>query len=72
MLDVTGIIEGPGECANSASRVDASQHVADKRGSVDTPYAGGYFRVKFKFTEEFPAAPPKCTLPFFTQSDPPN
>ncbi|KAF8889129.1 ubiquitin-conjugating enzyme/RWD-like protein [Infundibulicybe gibba] len=37
MLDVTGIIEGPG-----------------------TPYAGGYFRVKFKFTEEFPAAPPKC------------
>lgn len=26
-----------------------------------TPYAGGYFRVKFKFTEEFPAAPPKCT-----------
>ncbi|KAF8949974.1 ubiquitin-conjugating enzyme/RWD-like protein, partial [Flammula alnicola] len=25
-----------------------------------TPYAGGYFRVKFKFTEEFPAAPPKC------------
>ena len=29
-----------------------------------TPYAGGYFRVKFKFTEEFPAAPPKCTSHF--------
>lgn len=27
-----------------------------------TPYAGGYFRVKFKFTEEFPAAPPKCAF----------
>lgn len=25
-----------------------------------TPYEGGYFKVKFKFTEEFPAAPPKC------------
>ncbi|KAF8658425.1 hypothetical protein AX16_001976 [Volvariella volvacea WC 439] len=42
MLDITGIIEGPGE--------------------QGTPYAGGYFRVKFKFTEEFPAAPPKCWM----------
>ncbi|KAI0084337.1 ubiquitin-conjugating enzyme/RWD-like protein [Irpex rosettiformis] len=30
------------------------------KGPDGTPYAGGYFRVKFKFTEEFPAAPPKC------------
>ncbi|KAF6749826.1 ubiquitin-conjugating enzyme/RWD-like protein [Ephemerocybe angulata] len=29
-------------------------------GPEGTPYAGGYFRVRFKFTEEFPAAPPKC------------
>ncbi|KAF5329744.1 hypothetical protein D9619_009176 [Psilocybe cf. subviscida] len=29
-------------------------------GPEGTPYAGGYFRVKFKFTNEFPAAPPKC------------
>ncbi|KAL1740290.1 ubiquitin-conjugating enzyme/RWD-like protein [Schizophyllum fasciatum] len=29
-------------------------------GPEGTPYAGGYFNVKFKFTEEFPAAPPKC------------
>ncbi|KAF8153929.1 ubiquitin-conjugating enzyme/RWD-like protein [Crassisporium funariophilum] len=29
-------------------------------GPEGTPYAGGYFRVKFRFTEEFPAAPPKC------------
>jgi len=31
-------------------------------GPEGTPYAGGYFRVKFKFTDEFPAAPPKCWL----------
>ncbi|KAG9041754.1 hypothetical protein FS837_011803 [Tulasnella sp. UAMH 9824] len=30
------------------------------QGPAGTPYEGGYFRVKFKFTEEFPAAPPKC------------
>ncbi|KAI8992810.1 ubiquitin-conjugating enzyme/RWD-like protein [Trametes punicea] len=29
-------------------------------GPDGTPYAGGYFKVKFQFTEEFPAAPPKC------------
>ncbi|THV01707.1 hypothetical protein K435DRAFT_390964 [Dendrothele bispora CBS 962.96] len=29
-------------------------------GPEETPYAGGYFKVKFRFTEEFPASPPKC------------
>ncbi|PFH46499.1 hypothetical protein AMATHDRAFT_69658 [Amanita thiersii Skay4041] len=29
-------------------------------GPEGTPYAGGYFKVKFKFTDEFPSAPPKC------------
>ncbi|KAK7452107.1 hypothetical protein VKT23_012212 [Stygiomarasmius scandens] len=29
-------------------------------GPEGTPYAGGYFKVKFRFTEEFPASPPKC------------
>ncbi len=28
--------------------------------SEGTPYAGGYFKVKFRFTNEFPAVPPKC------------
>jgi ubiquitin-protein ligase len=46
----------------------SNRQVADKCGSEGTPYAGGYFRVKFKFTEEFPAAPPKCASPSFTQS----
>jgi len=31
-------------------------------GPEGTPYEGGYFRVKFQFTEEFPAAPPQCTM----------
>ncbi|KAI0293187.1 ubiquitin-conjugating enzyme/RWD-like protein [Multifurca ochricompacta] len=29
-------------------------------GPEGTPYQGGYFRVKFEFTEEFPATPPRC------------
>jgi len=29
-------------------------------GPEGTPYAGGYFNVRFKFTDEYPAAPPKC------------
>ncbi|KAF9451011.1 hypothetical protein P691DRAFT_415787 [Macrolepiota fuliginosa MF-IS2] len=29
-------------------------------GPEGTPYAGGYFKVRFNFTEEFPAVPPKC------------
>ncbi|KAI0248426.1 ubiquitin-conjugating enzyme/RWD-like protein [Lactifluus subvellereus] len=29
-------------------------------GPEGTPYQGGYFRVKFGFTEEFPASPPRC------------
>ncbi|KAG9035719.1 hypothetical protein FRB95_010784 [Tulasnella sp. JGI-2019a] len=32
------------------------------QGPDGTPYEGGYFKVKFHFTEEFPAAPPKCTM----------
>ncbi len=25
-----------------------------------TPYEGGYFKIRFQFTEEFPTMPPKC------------
>jgi len=32
------------------------------QGPADTPYEGGFFRVKFTFTEEFPSAPPKCRM----------
>lgn len=31
-------------------------------GPVDTPYEGGYFRIKFSFTDEFPSVPPKCRM----------
>lgn len=64
MLDVTGIIEGPGALWSSSTRVlqlttlfTCSYALSASEG---TPYAGGYFKVKFNFTEEFPATPPKC------------
>ena len=53
ILDLTGIIEGPGKCHLNCVCLQPYS-------SEGTPYAGGYFRIKFKFTEEFPAAPPKC------------
>ncbi|ESK86007.1 ubiquitin conjugating enzyme e2 [Moniliophthora roreri MCA 2997] len=40
------------------------------QGPEGTPYAGGYFKVKFRFTEEFPQAPPKCS--FMTKIFHPN
>ncbi|KAL0570229.1 hypothetical protein V5O48_011737 [Marasmius crinis-equi] len=40
------------------------------QGPEGTPYAGGYFKVKFRFTEEFPSAPPKCS--FITKIFHPN
>ncbi|CAL1697731.1 unnamed protein product [Somion occarium] len=44
--------------------VSSEDNMLDVTGIIEgpegTPYAGGYFKVKFKFTEEFPAAPPKC------------
>lgn len=69
LLDITGIIQGPGKCMeqNLASLHGASLSTSvwwltklDLALTEGTPYAGGYFKVKCKFTEEFPAAPPKC------------
>ncbi|KAG9104542.1 hypothetical protein FRC07_009782 [Ceratobasidium sp. 392] len=31
-------------------------------GPEGTPYAGGYFHVRFTFGDEFPAAPPRATM----------
>jgi ubiquitin-conjugating enzyme E2 S len=68
ILDVTGIIEGPGESSfflfwemklNGSARTVLV--FSFKEG---TPYAGGYFKVKFRFTNEFPAVPPKCMFFF--------
>ncbi|KAF7975960.1 hypothetical protein HWV62_13693 [Athelia sp. TMB] len=46
--------------------VTSEDNMLDVTGIIEgpegTPYAGGYFRVGFKFTNEFPAAPPKCWL----------
>ncbi|KIJ61253.1 hypothetical protein HYDPIDRAFT_97009, partial [Hydnomerulius pinastri MD-312] len=44
--------------------VTSDENMLDVTGIIEgpegTPYAGGYFRVRFKFTDEFPSAPPKC------------
>jgi len=44
--------------------ITSDENMLDVTGIIEgpegTPYAGGYFKVKFKFTEEFPASPPKC------------
>jgi ubiquitin-protein ligase len=29
-----------------------------------TPYAGGYFKVRFQFGATYPSQPPKCQFPF--------
>jgi ubiquitin-conjugating enzyme E2 S len=57
VLDVVGIIEGPGASCGYPEQNDLDRRVF----AEGTPYQGGYFRVKFEFTEEFPAAPPRCT-----------
>ncbi|KAF8900500.1 ubiquitin-conjugating enzyme/RWD-like protein [Gymnopilus junonius] len=49
-----------GELQNNPQRDDMLNLTGIIEGPEGTPYAGGYFKVKFKFTEEFPAAPPKC------------
>ncbi|KAF5337995.1 hypothetical protein D9758_014336 [Tetrapyrgos nigripes] len=61
--EVTNLKKNPPE----GIRVQTSEeNIYDITGIIEgpegTPYAGGYFRVKFRFTEEFPAAPPRCTL----------
>ena len=60
MLDVTGIVEGPGKLYLLACGLFDTPLTRRTLNTEGTPYAGGYFRVRFNFTEEFPAAPPKC------------
>ncbi|KAF8512798.1 ubiquitin-conjugating enzyme/RWD-like protein, partial [Gautieria morchelliformis] len=42
---------------NEANMLDLTGII---EGPAGTPYEGGYFRVKFAFTDDFPTAPPKC------------
>ncbi|KAJ6542834.1 ubiquitin-conjugating enzyme/RWD-like protein [Mycena capillaripes] len=61
MREITQLKNSPPE----GIRVQTSEdNMLDLTGIIEgpegTPYAGGYFKVKFTFTEEFPAAPPKC------------
>ncbi|KAF7373231.1 Ubiquitin-conjugating enzyme E2 S-B [Mycena sanguinolenta] len=61
MREITQLKNSPPE----GIRVQTSEdNMLDLTGIIEgpegTPYAGGYFKVRFTFTEEFPAAPPKC------------
>ena len=58
VLDLVGIIEGPGKSLQDEAFKPTLYRRAFAEG---TPYQGGYFRVKFEFTDEFPVAPPRCT-----------
>jgi ubiquitin-conjugating enzyme E2 S len=61
MREITELKNGPPE---GIRIVTSEENILDVTGIIEgpegTPYTGGYFRVRFKFTEEFPAAPPKC------------
>ncbi|PSR79416.1 hypothetical protein PHLCEN_2v7061 [Hermanssonia centrifuga] len=61
MKELTELQTSPPEGIRVSTQED---NMLDVTGIIEgpegTPYAGGYFNVKFKFTEEFPAAPPKC------------
>ncbi|KAF9228107.1 hypothetical protein BS17DRAFT_773065 [Gyrodon lividus] len=61
MREITQLKNSPPE---GIRIVTSEENMLDVTGIIEgpegTPYAGGYFRVRFKFVEEFPAAPPKC------------
>ena len=59
MPDVVGIIEGPG--VFSFGYLEQTRRVVFLVES--TPYQGGYFHLKYEFTEEFPASLPICPCP---------
>ncbi|KAG9311098.1 ubiquitin-conjugating enzyme/RWD-like protein [Chiua virens] len=61
MREITELRNNPPE---GIRIVTNEENILDVTGVIEgpegTPYAGGYFRVRFKFTEEFPSTPPKC------------
>ena len=73
MFDITGIVAGPGAyifgklCTTQLCLVclfvfEVIWLTAPILVLEGTPYEGGYFKIRFQFTEEFPAAPPKCVF----------
>ncbi|KAG6828188.1 hypothetical protein H0H92_008847 [Tricholoma furcatifolium] len=61
MREITELKKSPPEGIRiQTSEEDMLDVTGIIQGPDGTPYAGGYFKVKFRFTEEFPAAPPKC------------
>jgi len=65
VLQFVGIIAGPGKSDSALTQPSSLAipflHCADICDIEGTPYHGGYFKVRFTFGDEFPAAPPKCT-----------
>lgn len=59
VLQFVGIIAGPGQ---SLFRQCLLVSLTDASYLEGTPYHGGYFKVRFTFGDEFPAAPPKCAF----------
>ncbi|KAF8502993.1 ubiquitin-conjugating enzyme/RWD-like protein [Hysterangium stoloniferum] len=61
MRELTQLRQDPPEgiriCTNEENMLDLTGII---EGPAGTPYEGGYFRIKFNFTEDFPTAPPKC------------
>jgi ubiquitin-conjugating enzyme E2 S len=61
MREITELKNNPPE---GIRVVTSEENMLDLTGIVEgpeqTPYTGGYFRVRFQFTHEFPTAPPKC------------
>ncbi|KAG8715619.1 hypothetical protein FRC08_010331 [Ceratobasidium sp. 394] len=51
--------EGIRVVTNEENMLDVTGIIAGPEG---TPYAGGYFHVRFTFGDDFPAAPPRATM----------
>ncbi|KZT00392.1 uncharacterized protein LAESUDRAFT_732325 [Laetiporus sulphureus 93-53] len=63
MRELTELQANPLDCIRVITNEDNMLDVVGiVEGPEGTPYAGGYFKIKFAFTEEFPAAPPKCRM----------
>ncbi len=58
---VEGLIEGPGTSALAELRGDLGCYPHACHCLAGTPYAGGYFKVRFDIVDvDFPNMPPKC------------
>ncbi|ORY76518.1 major facilitator superfamily domain-containing protein [Leucosporidium creatinivorum] len=68
LRELNGLQQSPPEGIRLAKEVfgddgaDLSNVKAWVQGPAETPFEGGFFKIRFQFTSEYPAAPPKCTF----------